>query len=80
MYNRFKLTDREKVLFSLKGKKNAAKRHTIYTFLLSNMTDEQRFQLTAKLCQVRMAILSLWYCSVWLGGDWGPGGCSDPIG
>ena len=53
VYNHFKLTDREKALFSLKGKKNTAKRHTIYTFLLSNMTDEQRFQLTAKLCQVR---------------------------
>ena len=24
----------------------------IYTFLLSHMTDEYRFQLTAKLCQV----------------------------
>lgn len=51
VYNRFKQSSREKRLFSLQGRKNAEKRMTIYRFLLSNMTDEQRFQLTAKLCQ-----------------------------
>ena len=53
VYNQFKQTEKEKVLFSLKGSKNADKRMAIYTFLLSHMADEHRFQLTAKLCQVR---------------------------
>ena len=53
VYNQFKQTEKEKTLFSLKGSKNADKRMTIYTFLLSHMADEHRFQLTAKLCQVR---------------------------
>ena len=52
VYNHFKQTDQEKKLFSLKGKKNNKKRMTIYTFLLSHMSDQHRFQLTAKLCQV----------------------------
>ena len=38
-------------MFSLAGNSNADKRKHLYTFLLSNMTDEHRFQLTAKLCQ-----------------------------
>ena len=53
VYNRFKQGDREKRLFSLKGTKNSNKRMVIYTFLLSHMADEHRFQLTAKLCQVQ---------------------------
>ena len=53
VYNQFKQTEKEKALFSLKGSKNADKRMAIYTFLLSHMADEHRFQLTAKLCQVR---------------------------
>ena len=52
VYNQFKQTEKEKTLFSLKGIKNADKRMTLYTFLLSHMADEHRFQLTAKLCQV----------------------------
>ena len=28
-----------------------SKRMSIYTFLLQNMTDEYKFQVTAKLCQ-----------------------------
>ncbi|KAL5479917.1 hypothetical protein EMCRGX_G023519 [Ephydatia muelleri] len=51
VYNRFRQTEREKTLFCLKGAKCAVKRMEIYTFLLNHMTDEQRFQLTAKLCQ-----------------------------
>jgi len=42
VYNRFKQSEREKRLFSLKGQKNASKRMTIYTFLLSHMADEHR--------------------------------------
>ena len=53
VYNQFKQTEKEKTLFSLKGIKNSEKRMTIYTFLLSHMADEHRFQLTAKLCQVK---------------------------
>ena len=53
VYNQFKQTEKEKALFSLKGSMNAEKRMAIYTFLLSHMADEHRFQLTAKLCQVR---------------------------
>ena len=42
VYNRFKQSDRERTLFSLKGQKNVTKRMTIYTFLLSHMADEHR--------------------------------------
>ncbi len=51
VYNRFRQSDRERKLFSLKGAKDAGKRMAIYTFLLSHMADEHRFQLAAKLCQ-----------------------------
>ncbi|KAL5479868.1 hypothetical protein EMCRGX_G023460 [Ephydatia muelleri] len=51
VYNRFRQTEREKTLFCLKGARCAVKRMEIYTFLLNHMTDEQRFKLTAKLCQ-----------------------------
>ncbi len=51
VFNRFRQSDRERRLFSLKGTKDAGKRMTIYTFLLSHMSDEHRFQLAAKLCQ-----------------------------
>ena len=53
VYNQFKQTEKEKELFSLKGSKNSGKRMTLYTFLLNHMADEHRFQLTAKLCQVK---------------------------
>ncbi len=59
VYNQFKQTKREKHLFSLKGKKKADSRMTIYTFLLSNMTDQQRFQLTAKLSQVHACTMMI---------------------
>ncbi|XP_077978206.1 condensin-2 complex subunit D3-L-like [Glandiceps talaboti] len=51
VFNKFSQSEREKKLFSLKGKGNAAKRMVIYRFLLDQMSDEHRFQLTAKLCQ-----------------------------
>ena len=51
VYNRFKQTEREKQLFSLKGSDCRSQRMAIYSFLLSHMTDAHRFQLTAKLCQ-----------------------------
>ena len=51
VYNRFKQTEREKQLFSLKGSDCRNQRMAIYSFLLSHMTDAHRFQLTAKLCQ-----------------------------
>ena len=53
VYNQFRQTEKEKTLFSLKGSKNSDKRMTLYMFLLSHMADEHRFQLTAKLCQVK---------------------------
>ena len=51
VYNKFSQSDREKQLFSLKGAANTEKRQKIYRFMLQHMTDEQRFQLTAKLSQ-----------------------------
>lgn len=57
VYNQFKQTGKEKELFSLKGSKNASKRMALYTFLLNHMADEHRFQLTAKLCQVRVDVI-----------------------
>ena len=41
---------REKRLFSLKGKTNKEKRMKIYKFLLEHFTDEQRFNITSKIC------------------------------
>ncbi|XP_032328344.1 condensin-2 complex subunit D3 isoform X2 [Camelus ferus] len=49
-YNRFPQSEREKQLFSLKGKTNKEKRMKIYRFLLEHFTDEQRFNMTSKLC------------------------------
>ncbi|XP_066115869.1 condensin-2 complex subunit D3 [Saccopteryx bilineata] len=49
-YNKFSQTDREKRLFSLKGKTHKEKRMRIYKFLLEHFTDEQRFNITSKLC------------------------------
>ncbi|XP_066059756.1 condensin-2 complex subunit D3 isoform X3 [Chamaea fasciata] len=48
-YNRFPQSQREKQLFSLKGKDNKEKRMRIYTFLLDHFTDEQRFSITTKI-------------------------------
>ncbi|XP_077865348.1 condensin-2 complex subunit D3-L-like [Saccoglossus kowalevskii] len=51
MFNKFPQTEREKKLFSLKGKDKSDKRMKIYKFLLVHMTDDQRFQMMSKLCQ-----------------------------
>ncbi|GFR84018.1 condensin-2 complex subunit D3-like, partial [Elysia marginata] len=48
-YNKFKQTDREKSMFTLEGKAHASQRMQMYTFMLENMTDEQRFKVAAKL-------------------------------
>ncbi|XP_078537940.1 condensin-2 complex subunit D3 isoform X1 [Lissotriton helveticus] len=50
-YNKFPQSEREKCLFSLKGKDNKEKRMKIYRFLLEHFTDEQRFSLTNKISQ-----------------------------
>lgn len=49
-YNKFSQSEREKRLFSLKGKTNKEKRMKIYKFLLEHFTDEQRFHITSKIC------------------------------
>ncbi|XP_060035869.1 condensin-2 complex subunit D3 [Erinaceus europaeus] len=49
-YNKFLQSEREKKLFSLKGKTNKEKRMKIYKFLLEHFTDEQRFNITSKIC------------------------------
>lgn len=41
---------RGKRLFLLKGKTNKEKRMRIYKFLLEHFTDEQRFNVTSKIC------------------------------
>ncbi|XP_069470215.1 condensin-2 complex subunit D3 [Ambystoma mexicanum] len=50
-YNKFPQTEREKILFSLKGHDQKEKRMKIYRFLLEHFTDEQRFNLTNKISQ-----------------------------
>ncbi|XP_065110750.1 condensin-2 complex subunit D3 isoform X2 [Paramisgurnus dabryanus] len=50
-YNKFPQSESEKSRFSLKGPQNQGKRFRIYKFLLKNFTDEQRFNITTKLCQ-----------------------------
>ncbi|KTG03872.1 hypothetical protein cypCar_00022389 [Cyprinus carpio] len=50
-YNKFPQTESEKSKFSLKGPQNQGKRFRIYRFLLKNFTDEQRFNITTKICQ-----------------------------
>uniref|UniRef100_A0A673LIA9 Condensin-2 complex subunit D3 n=1 Tax=Sinocyclocheilus rhinocerous TaxID=307959 RepID=A0A673LIA9_9TELE len=50
-YNQFLQTESEKSKFSLKGRQNQGKRFRIYRFLLKNFTDEQRFNITTKICQ-----------------------------
>ncbi|KAM6431720.1 condensin-2 complex subunit D3 [Liasis olivaceus] len=48
-YNKFPQTEREKNLFSLKGKAKKGPRMQIYKFLLEHFTDEQRFNITSKI-------------------------------
>lgn len=49
-YNKFSQSERGKPLFLLKGKTNKEKRMRIYKFLLEHFTDEQRFNVTSKIC------------------------------
>nr|CAB3264221.1 condensin-2 complex subunit D3 [Phallusia mammillata] len=48
--HQFAKTDREERLINLSGGPNAAKRMEIYCFLLENFEDENRINLTGKLC------------------------------
>ncbi|XP_013925917.1 PREDICTED: condensin-2 complex subunit D3-like, partial [Thamnophis sirtalis] len=48
-YNKFLQSEREKNLFSLKGRANQGSRMQIYKFLLEHFTDEQRFNITSKI-------------------------------
>ena len=66
VYNRFKQTEREKQLFSLKGSDCRSQRMAIYSFLLSHMTDTHRFQLTAKLGSGTHKHVHVHVHSVWL--------------
>ena len=50
-FNKFIVSDKEKVLFDLSGERKTEKRRTLYKFMLENMNDEQRFQTTYRLCQ-----------------------------
>ncbi|XP_051558295.1 condensin-2 complex subunit D3 isoform X1 [Myxocyprinus asiaticus] len=50
-YNKFPQAESEKSRFSLRGPQNQGKRFRIYKFLLKNFTDEQRFNITTKICQ-----------------------------
>ncbi|XP_048839839.1 condensin-2 complex subunit D3 isoform X1 [Brienomyrus brachyistius] len=54
-YNKFPQTARERAQFSLQGAKNKEKRMKIYRFLLEHFTDEQRFNITAKISQTILA-------------------------
>ncbi|XP_065051111.1 condensin-2 complex subunit D3-L-like isoform X2 [Rhopilema esculentum] len=49
-YNKFQQTELERTRFSLAGDSKREKRMQIYTFLLGNMNDEQKFKLTGKIC------------------------------
>ena len=50
-YNKFVVSKKEKRMFSLAGEAKAGERMQLYAFMLDNMTDEQRFQTTYRLCQ-----------------------------
>ncbi|XP_054885394.1 condensin-2 complex subunit D3 isoform X2 [Poeciliopsis prolifica] len=54
-YNKFPQSEREKVLFSLKGAQHREKRFRIYRFLLEHFTDAQRFNTTNKISQTILA-------------------------
>ncbi|XP_078330914.1 condensin-2 complex subunit D3-L-like isoform X1 [Crassostrea virginica] len=49
-YNKFTQNEREKKMFSLQGAAKERDRLKLYCFMLEHMTDEQRFQITAKIC------------------------------
>ncbi|XP_069133274.1 condensin-2 complex subunit D3-L-like [Argopecten irradians] len=50
-YNNFRQSDKDKLKFSLAGKKKFSKRQKLYSFMLEHMSDQHRFQLTAKIVQ-----------------------------
>ncbi|KAK7500453.1 hypothetical protein BaRGS_00008360, partial [Batillaria attramentaria] len=51
VFNKYEQTEREKEMFSLKGKDNRGNRLKLYRFMLEHMEDEHRFNLTAKISQ-----------------------------
>lgn len=51
IYNKMIVSQREKTLFSLSGKKYKDERMKLYRFMMEHMSDEHRFQTTYKLCQ-----------------------------
>uniref|UniRef100_T1IIB1 non-specific serine/threonine protein kinase n=1 Tax=Strigamia maritima TaxID=126957 RepID=T1IIB1_STRMM len=51
IFTSFPQTDAERQLFALKGSANLEKRLKLYRFMLDNMSDEHRFQITAKIVQ-----------------------------
>lgn len=62
VYNQFAQSDRERRVFSLTGPERAAQRTELYKFLLTHMSDEHRFNLTAKLChEVRCEMMYILY-------------------
>jgi hypothetical protein len=50
-YNQFAQASQEQALFVLPGKENQSKRLFIYTTLLQQMTEKQKFHVAAKLCR-----------------------------
>ena len=50
-YNKMKVSDTEKELFSLKGKKHQEDRMKLYKFMMEHMNDDHRFETTYKLCK-----------------------------
>eukprot|EP00095_Tigriopus_kingsejongensis_P003824 maker-scaffold2482_size15237-snap-gene-0.3 protein:Tk03824 transcript:maker-scaffold2482_size15237-snap-gene-0.3-mRNA-1 annotation:"condensin-2 complex subunit d3" len=50
-YNKFNISEREKRLFSMRGPEYRHDRMKLYKFMLENMSDEQRFQTTYRLCK-----------------------------
>lgn len=57
---------RGKQLFLLKGKTNKEKRMRIYKFLLEHFTDEQRFNVTSKICLSILGMYGIFVVSVFL--------------
>ncbi|KAK7098259.1 hypothetical protein V1264_002597 [Littorina saxatilis] len=51
VFNKYTQSEREKLLFSLKGKENHSQRMKLYRFMLEHMEDEHRFPLMAKISQ-----------------------------
>ena len=50
-YNKMKVSDTEKELFSLKGKNHKEDRMKLYKFMMEHMNDDHRFETTYKLCK-----------------------------